>query len=111
MAIVQFGAKKPVLIRAKYETGDGKIHENVLLASGWWGIARHFHYVPEITLSLCWALPALFENFIPYFYVSYLTILLLHRTRRDEIRCQKKYGAYWNQYCKSVPYRMIPGVY
>eukprot|EP00027_Filamoeba_sp_ATCC50430_P016251 CAMPEP_0168570346 /NCGR_PEP_ID=MMETSP0413-20121227/16668_1 /TAXON_ID=136452 /ORGANISM="Filamoeba nolandi, Strain NC-AS-23-1" /LENGTH=462 /DNA_ID=CAMNT_0008602955 /DNA_START=29 /DNA_END=1417 /DNA_ORIENTATION=+ len=100
--------KKPETILAKYTTGDGKQHENLLLVSGWWGVARHFHYVPELMLSLAWALPAKFENIFPYFYVIYLTMLLTHRAGRDEIRCAEKYGAYWNEYKKQVPYRMIP---
>jgi Ergosterol biosynthesis ERG4/ERG24 family len=46
------------LIRAEYRTGDGVAHESLLLASGWWGLARHVHYVPEVIVALCRSLPA-----------------------------------------------------
>ncbi len=103
--------KPPRLIRASYTTADGQSHENLLLASGWWGLARHFHYVPEILLTLAWSLPAGFSHFTPYFYVVYLTILLFDRANRDDRRCQKKYGAAWEEYCRRVRWKIIPGVY
>jgi 7-dehydrocholesterol reductase len=99
------------LICASYLTADGAKHENILLASGWWGLARHFHYVPEIILALAWSLPAGFSHFIPYFYVVYLTILLVDRAGRDDRRCHKKYGAAWEEYCRRVPWKIIPGMY
>jgi len=101
----------PELIRASYVTADGSQHENLLLASGWWGLARHFHYVPEILLALAWSLPAGFSHFLPYFYVVYLTILLVDRASRDDRRCHKKYGVAWEEYCRRVPWKIIPGVY
>ncbi|PWA61275.1 3-hydroxyisobutyryl-CoA hydrolase 3 [Artemisia annua] len=27
-----------------------------------WGLARHFHYVPEIMAAILWTIPALFDN-------------------------------------------------
>jgi 7-dehydrocholesterol reductase len=102
--------KTPILIHAHYKTEEGVAKENVLLVSGWWGIARHFHYVPEIAASFLWSVPALFLNFSPYFYVTFLTILLVHRALRDEQRCLKKYGQYWKEYCAHVPYKIIPFV-
>jgi 7-dehydrocholesterol reductase len=103
--------RPPDLIRARYATADGRWHESLLLASGWWGLARHFHYVPEIALALAWSLPAGFTHFVPYFYVIYLTILLAHRATRDDRRCRKKYGASWEEYCRRVPWKILPGVY
>ena len=103
--------KPPVLIRAHYATADGAQHESLLLASGWWGLARHFHYVPEIILALSWSVPAGFTHFVPYFYVVFLTILLTDRAGRDDRRCRKKYGAAWEEYCRRVPWKIIPGVY
>lgn len=103
--------KPPELIHASYHTGDGKEHKTILLCSGWWGIARHFHYVPEISLSAAWTFPCTFTHALPWFYVIYLTILLVDRARRDDIRCAAKYKTYWKEYCKRVPYRMIPYIY
>lgn len=103
--------KPPEIVRAKYKTADGKEHESILLASGYWGVARHFHYVPEILLALAWSLPAGFSHFVPYFYVFFLTILLLDRSVRDDRRCRTKYGADWDAYCAKVRYKVIPGIF
>jgi 7-dehydrocholesterol reductase len=102
--------KKPQYIIAKYVTEKGEQKQNILLNSGWWGIARHFHYLPEILGAFFWSLPALFDNFMPYFYVVFLIILLVNRAYRDEDRCSHKYGEDWKIYCKKVPYKLIPYV-
>ena len=48
---------------------------------------------------------------ITYFYVLYFVILLIHRERRDEDKCKRKYGADWEEYTKKVPYRLVPYIY
>ena len=101
--------KKPKLIAAEYTTSKGEKKQTVLLASGWWGMARHFHYLPEILGAFFWTAPALFVHGLPYFYVLFLTILLVHRSLRDEERCSLKYGQYWDEYCRLVPSRILPG--
>jgi 7-dehydrocholesterol reductase len=103
--------KAPVLIEAHYTTGDGKQHSNLLLASGWWGVARHFHYVPELTLAACWIAPVGFAHALPWFYLFFLTILLVDRAGRDDLRCAKKYGRDWETYKAQVRWRMVPFVY
>lgn len=100
--------RKPTLIHAEYRTEQGELKQNLLLVSGWWSVSRHFHYLPEIAGAFLWTLPALFTNTLPWFYVVFLTVLLVHRSLRDEERCQKKYGKYWQEYCKQVPNRLIP---
>ena len=101
----------PKMIRAKY-TDENKVeHSQILLVSGWWGISKHFHYIPEILTSLIWTLPCLFESGLPYFYVIYLTMLLVDRTNRDDRRCLNKYKSYWKKYTEAVPYKMIPYIY
>lgn len=102
--------RSPDLIHASYVTADGTQHENLLLTSGWWGVARHFHYVPEIILALAWSLPAGFNHILPYFYVIYLSILLIDRATRDDLRCHKKYGIAWEEYRRRVPWKIIPGI-
>ncbi len=100
--------RPPHLIQANYQTQNGETKQTLLLASGWWGISRHFHYVPEIAGAFFWSVPALFDNFIPYFYVVFLTILLVDRAYRHDKRCADKYGPSWDLYCKKVPYKIIP---
>ncbi|WJX48599.1 7-dehydrocholesterol reductase [Trifolium repens] len=103
--------KAPSKIEASYTTTSGETKRSLLLTSGWWGLARHFHYVPEILAAFFWTVPALFNHFLPYFYVIFLTILLFDRAKRDDDRCRTKYGKYWKLYCDRVPYRIIPGIY
>jgi 7-dehydrocholesterol reductase len=103
--------KRPEMIHAEYTTADGKKHQNILLVSGFWGVARHFHYVAELTLALTWSLTAGFTHFLPYFYWMFLTILLVDRAARDDLRCRTKYGRFWDEYCRRVPYKILPGIY
>ncbi|RDY04435.1 7-dehydrocholesterol reductase, partial [Mucuna pruriens] len=91
--------KPPSKIEASYTTTAGETKRSLLLTSGWWGLSRHFHYVPEILAAFFWTVPALFNHFLPYFYVIFLTILLFDRAKRDDDRCRSKYGKYWKLYC------------
>lgn len=100
--------KRPNIIRAKYQLENGKEKESILLASGWWGLARHFNYLAEIMLALCWTVPSLFVNIMPYSYVIFLTFLLIHRSYRDDDKCGDKYGSFWVEYCQMVPHRIVP---
>ncbi|KAK8989369.1 hypothetical protein V6N11_063799 [Hibiscus sabdariffa] len=63
--------KAPSKIEATYTTTSGETKTSLLLTSGWWGLARHFHYVPEILAAFFWTVPALFNHFLPYFYVVF----------------------------------------
>jgi 7-dehydrocholesterol reductase len=100
--------KSPQLTIAHYQTETGEIKKSLLLSSGWWGLSRHFHYIPEILGAFFWSVPALFYNFFPYFYVLFLTALLTERAFRDDRRCAKKYGQDWEIYCQKVPNKIIP---
>ncbi|MFN8315485.1 MAG: hypothetical protein U0T32_03435 [Chitinophagales bacterium] len=100
----------PKLILAEYSTETGERKTNLLLASGFWGISRHFHYVPELLAAFFWSCATGFSYLSPFFYVIFLTILLTHRAFRDDTKCRNKYGKYWEEYCKLVPYKIIPGI-
>ncbi|KAI9827951.1 MAG: erg24, C-14 sterol reductase [Phylliscum demangeonii] len=52
-----------------------------------------------------WAIP------FTYFYILFFTVLLVHRQRRDDRKCRRKYGADWDRYVQRVPWRIVPGVY
>lgn len=62
-----------------------------------------------MSLAMCMACGGGF--ILPYFYIVYMTILLMQRVERDHQRCSGKYGKYWDQYCKEVPYKVLPYVY
>ena len=42
-------------------------------------------------MGLAWCLPTGFDTPITYFYVIYFAVLLIHRQRRDDDACAKKY--------------------
>ncbi|XP_062066467.1 delta(14)-sterol reductase LBR [Lepus europaeus] len=82
-----------------------------LLVSGWWGFVRHPNYLGDLLMALAWSLPCGFSHALPYFYVVYFTVLLVHREARDERYCRSKYGLAWEKYCQRVPYRLVPYLY
>ena len=98
-------------IRATYTTNDGKAHHALLVCSGYAGLVRHFHYLPDIVLLVLYCLPAGLGRILPHTYFFYLTALLLDRTARIDARCAAKYGAAWDAYVARVPYKLIPHVF
>lgn len=95
--------KEPTYVRTE--------HGNLLLTSGWWGIARKIHYTGDLAMAISWGLIAGFESLIPYFYFVFFLAVLTHRVTRDMERCAKKYGKDWETYCERVPWIFVPGVY
>eukprot|EP01133_Synstelium_polycarpum_P010772 gene10772-12550_t len=79
--------KKATFVSAKYVTSDGTEHIGRLLTSGFWGLSRHFNYVGDLMLSFAMCLTCGFEHLLPYFYIIYMTMLLVHRIYRDDERC------------------------
>lgn len=106
--------KEPSVIRAEYISSDNRTHKSILLTCGWWSIARHFHYVTEWSGAFLWTLPVVWvagSSVLAWTYPIFLFILLAHRAARDEERCSRKYGQYWVEYTKAVPYRIFPYVF
>jgi len=103
--------RKAKFIPVEYRTHDGKKKKSKLLISGFWGLSRHMNYVFELMLAFSWSLPAIGYGVYPFFYFIFLVILLVHRTFRDDEKCLAKYGEGWKEYCKHVPYRMLPLVF
>lgn len=98
-------------ILAPYVTTDAEKKHSYLLASGWWGLSRHFNYVGDLLNALSYCLACGFGHVLPYFYIVFMLILLIHRSFRDDVRCRQKYGALWDKYCQMVPYKIIPYVF
>ncbi len=89
-------------------SGGGK----QLLASGFWGLSRHVNYLGEILMALGLALALGYPGDVfPWLYPVYYVALLFPRQHSDDQRCAEKYGALWEEYCRKVPYRIIPWVY
>jgi delta24(24(1))-sterol reductase len=79
-----------------------------LLIDGWWRFARKIHYTADIVMASCWALACGFGGILPYFYPVFFFVMIMHRATRDESRCREKYGADWDRYRQTVPYRFVP---
>ncbi|KAL2162748.1 hypothetical protein VTH06DRAFT_6584 [Thermothelomyces fergusii] len=98
-------------IEAKYQTADGKTHRTVLLCSGLWGIVRHANYVGSITYTWASCMTCGTGRILPYAEAILVTGVCIHRCFRDEARCKLKYGAAWDEYCRRVKWRMVPGIF
>jgi delta14-sterol reductase len=83
-----------------------------VLCNGFWGLSRHVNYLGELLMALGLTLalghPA---SPWPWLYPLYYVALLFPRQADDDRRCAAKYGALWQEYCRRVPYRIIPFVY
>ena len=115
---IEVWGKVPTFIPATYEvlnaeTGLLETRTTKLLASGWWGVARHVAYAFELMAAFSWGLLANpgTHGVLPLFYPVYLTILLVHRARRDEHKCAAKYGAAYEEYVTKVKWSIVPGLY
>jgi len=74
-------------------------------------LTSHMNYTADLMMAWAWGFTTLFGSVIPYFYGFYMTILLIHRERRDFEDCKRKYGDDWDKYVARVPYGFIPYIY
>jgi delta14-sterol reductase len=83
-----------------------------LLASGFWRLSRHINYLGEILMALGLALVLGWPRAIgPWLYPLYYVALLIPRQLDDDKRCAAKYGERWQEYCRQVPWRILPWIY
>jgi delta14-sterol reductase len=83
-----------------------------LLCSGFWAVSRHVNYLGEIVMATGLALALGWPGELgPWLYPLYYVGLLVPRERDDHRRCAEKYGALWDEYCRRVPRRIVPGLY
>ena len=79
--------------------------------TGWWGLVRHANYVGSLTYTIGACLACGTDSVFPHTEVIILVFMLAHRCLRDEERCKEKYGSVWDEYCRVVRWRMIPGIF
>jgi Delta24(24(1))-sterol reductase len=84
---------------------------STLLTDGVFVWARKTAYTADFTQNLCWALITGFNSPLPYFYPFFFFFMILHRTKRDFEKCEKKYGEDWEEYKRRCPYIYIPYVF
>jgi delta14-sterol reductase len=89
--------------------------DNRILISGFWKLARHVNYFGEIIQSIAITIPCLLvsnSNFykgIALLYPVYYIVLFTTRQIDDDEVCRNKYGKLvWDEYCKIVPFRIVP---
>ncbi|CAG8957335.1 hypothetical protein HYFRA_00010759 [Hymenoscyphus fraxineus] len=104
--------KPAKILKVRYKTKDGEEHQSLLLVSGFWGWARHVNYAGDLLLSamMCAAAGG-GGDLLPWTYLIFMGVLLVHRCWRDEERCREKYGPGWIEYCKTVRWVIFPGIY
>jgi 7-dehydrocholesterol reductase len=98
-------------ITTKYTTSDGNSHQSLLITSGWWGVCRHANYLADLILSWAMCAPCGTRHVLPWSYLVFMGVLLVHRIRRDEGRCRAKYGVGWEEYVEKVRWKLVPGVW
>mmetsp|Transcript_779 Transcript_779/g.720 ORF Transcript_779/g.720 Transcript_779/m.720 type:complete len:104 (+) Transcript_779:839-1150(+) len=87
-------------LKAKIWGSEPKLIGDKLLVSGWWGIGRHLNYTGEILMYYTIAYCCGTGSILPYIVPLQLTIMLSHRAYRDDVKCAKKYGDLWKEYCQ-----------
>ena len=65
---VNIWGKPAEFVRAKYSTTDGKERTNLLLASGFWGLARHFNYLTDLLITASFCMCCGYEHIMPWTY-------------------------------------------
>ncbi|HXK22061.1 MAG TPA: DUF1295 domain-containing protein [Myxococcota bacterium] len=102
-SVKAFGLLEPRAI------SDGARH---VLAGGFWGLSRHINYLGEILMATGLALSLGYPTAVgPWLYPLFYLVLLLPRQIDDDRRCAEKYGPLWEEYCRRVPSRIVPGIY
>jgi len=98
-----------VRVPLEYVPGSGER----LLASGFWGLARHVNYLGEIVQAAAAVAPLAWAAAtpLPLLYPAYYIALFLPRAADDDAICEKKYGKAWAEYVRRVPARIVPGLY
>lgn len=81
-----------------------------LLCSGWWALSRHVNYLGDTLMAVGLSL-AVNAGLGPWLYPLYYVALFIARERTDFERCREKYGRDWDEYCRRVPYRIVPFLY
>jgi protein-S-isoprenylcysteine O-methyltransferase Ste14 len=83
-----------------------------VLSGGFWGLSRHINYLGEILMASGLALSLGYPLAItPWLYPLYYVALLLPRQADDDRRCAARYGELWDEYCRRVPWKIVPWVY
>ncbi|XP_016114118.1 delta(14)-sterol reductase [Sinocyclocheilus grahami] len=82
-----------------------------LLVSGWFGWVRHPNYSGDILMMFAWCLPCGFTSVLPYLPALQCFHLLRQRANEIEESCLKKHRDAWREYCRRVPYKLLPCVY
>jgi len=83
-----------------------------VLVGGLWGLSRHINYLGELLMATGLAVALGYPGALwPWLYPLYYVALLVPRQLDDDRRCAAKYGELWQEYVRTVPYRIVPWLY
>jgi delta14-sterol reductase len=86
--------------------------EGRVLVGGFWGLSRHVNYLGELLMATGLALSLGWPGAIwPWLYPLYYVGLLVPRQLDDDRRCAAKYGPLWDEYVRTVRWRIVPWLY
>lgn len=75
------------------------------------GVARHVNYAGSVLYI--WSLCSHCGNGGVFAYIEAILVtgMINHRCFRDEEKCADKYGSGWDEYCRRVLWRIVPGLF
>jgi protein-S-isoprenylcysteine O-methyltransferase Ste14 len=86
--------------------------ERRVLVGGFWGLSRHINYLGELLMATGLTLSLGYPSAIwPWLYPLYYVALLVPRQLDDDRRCAAKYGPLWDEYTRTVRWRIVPWLY
>jgi delta14-sterol reductase len=96
--------------REKEEEEEEDGDASCVLSRGYWGWSRHPNYAADILQSLGWCLMC-GSAWSGWMYWPYLVTVFVHRERRDDQLCLRKFGAAWESHRTRVPWRIFKYIY
>lgn len=90
-----------------------KISQRMTTFQSTWCFVSNLNIGIQLPNALIWQAYFLYYvlQAIPYFYITFLTVLLMDRANRDDRNCRIKYHKYYEAYSKRVRFKIIPRIF
>ena len=105
------GQKHAFMSEQRRREGGKGGRKELVLSTGYWGWSRHPNYAADILQTFGWSLFCGVSNGWGWLYLPYLVVVFVHRERRDDALCARKFGAEWERHRANVPWRIFRGIY
>jgi len=103
---IRYIAKITLSRQFTYDVSIIKDHQ--LITNGFYGIVRHPAYTGAVLMVIG---DALFFNNIFFYIPTLLIIMFIKRTYLEDHILREQFGVIHQNYCKQVPYKLIPFVF